>query len=54
MDLTISMFVLAYLIAGIGFAKIWSEAASCGDVQLKIIGCIFWPIGLFISAFWSW
>nr|ELA0884526.1 hypothetical protein [Klebsiella variicola] len=46
MDLTIPMFVLAYLIAGIGFAKIWSEAASCGDVELKIIGCIFWPIGL--------
>ncbi|HGL3854420.1 TPA: hypothetical protein ACKE3U_003746 [Klebsiella aerogenes] len=54
MNLTIPLFVLAYFIAGIGFAKIWAEAANHFDVELKIVGCIFWPIGLFISAFWSW
>ncbi len=54
MHSTISLFVLAYFIAGIGFAKTWATATSYSDPDMKIVCCIFWPAGLFISAFWSW
>lgn len=52
--LTIIVVLLLYLIADIGFAKIWSAAANSDEAEMKIVCCIFWPVGLFISAFWSW
>ncbi|MFY0176264.1 hypothetical protein [Raoultella ornithinolytica] len=54
MILLVILALLLYLIAGIGFAKLWSEAANSDEVEMKITCCIFWPVGLFISAFWSW
>ncbi|HHR0648262.1 hypothetical protein [Klebsiella michiganensis] len=48
------LLAILYLIAGIGFAKTWATAANYSDSDMKIVCCIFWPAGLFISAFWSW
>ncbi|WP_177930850.1 hypothetical protein [Klebsiella grimontii] len=54
MNTTIILAVMLYLIAGIGFTKMWASKVSGVDGGSKFFACTLWPFGLVISAFWSW
>lgn len=54
MEKAVIFAVMLYLIAGIGFMKMWASKVDCIDSDLKFFACTLWPLGLVFSAFWNW
>lgn len=51
------LFAIAYIIVGIGYAKVLNavsdDSAMGGDFVFNVFAAALWPIGLTISAFWN-
>ena len=51
---TVLLVVIVYVLAGLGFSKVWARAVDSLDTEMEIVCCIFWPIGLLVCSVWSW
>lgn len=52
---TVSLLeLIAYLVIGIGFAKVWGKATNVDDITPRCFAAALWPIWAVVCAFWSW